>query len=51
MVPPKDIRDQVVLELLSTERKYVQDLETLQVSKCCVVLYCVLFMFYWHDLN
>ncbi|KAI8340002.1 hypothetical protein BC941DRAFT_419159 [Chlamydoabsidia padenii] len=27
---PKDIRDQVVLELLSTERKYVQDLETLQ---------------------
>ncbi|CAO3593038.1 unnamed protein product [Absidia cylindrospora] len=30
MVPPKDIRDQVVLELLSTERKYVQDLETLQ---------------------
>ncbi|ORZ15329.1 hypothetical protein BCR42DRAFT_51753 [Absidia repens] len=30
MVPPKDIRDQVVFELLSTERKYVQDLETLQ---------------------
>lgn len=28
----KDTRDQVVLELLSTERKYVQDLEILQVS-------------------
>ncbi|KAI9301382.1 hypothetical protein BJ944DRAFT_243327 [Cunninghamella echinulata] len=27
---PKNMRDQVVLELLSTERKYVQDLETLQ---------------------
>lgn len=43
VVPPKDIRDQVVLELLSTERKYVQDLETLQVSNvmlCCIV-YCL----------
>jgi cell division control protein 24 len=28
---PKDTRDKVVLELLETERKYVQDLETLQV--------------------
>ncbi|CAO3595668.1 unnamed protein product [Absidia cylindrospora] len=30
MATPKGIRDQVVFELLSTERKYVQDLETLQ---------------------
>lgn len=29
---PKDMRDNVVFELLSTERKYVQDLETLQVG-------------------
>lgn len=28
---PKDMRDNVVFELLSTERKYVQDLEALQV--------------------
>lgn len=28
---PKDMRDNVVFELLSTERKYVQDLESLQV--------------------
>ncbi|KAG0749989.1 hypothetical protein G6F57_004049 [Rhizopus arrhizus] len=27
---PKDVRDKVVLELLETERKYVQDLEVLQ---------------------
>ncbi|ORZ17649.1 hypothetical protein BCR42DRAFT_325229 [Absidia repens] len=27
---PKDTRDKVVLELLETERKYVQDMETLQ---------------------
>lgn len=32
-IVPKNMRDQVVLELLSTERKYVLDLETLQVSK------------------
>lgn len=30
---PKDMRDNVVFELLSTERKYVQDLEGLQVYK------------------
>lgn len=30
---PKDMRDNVVYELLSTERKYVQDLEGLQVSE------------------
>ncbi|MBM6387621.1 MAG: hypothetical protein JSY10_27180 [Paenibacillus sp.] len=29
---PKDMRDNVVFELLSTERKYVQDLEGLQVK-------------------
>lgn len=29
---PKDMRDNVVFELLSTERKYVQDLEALQVG-------------------
>jgi cell division control protein 24 len=29
---PKDTRDKVVLELLETERKYVQDMETLQVK-------------------
>lgn len=29
---PKDARDKVVLELLETERKYVQDLEILQAS-------------------
>lgn len=29
---PKDTRDKVVHELLETERKYVQDLEILQVS-------------------
>jgi cell division control protein 24 len=43
MATPKDIRDKVVLELLSTERKYVQDLETLQVSKkikIVIVVYC-----------
>lgn len=28
---PKDTRDKVVHELLETERKYVQDLEILQV--------------------
>ncbi|ORX42930.1 hypothetical protein DM01DRAFT_1212359 [Hesseltinella vesiculosa] len=28
--PPKDTRDKVMLELVSTERKYVQDLESLQ---------------------
>jgi cell division control protein 24 len=28
---PKNTRDKVVLELLETERKYVQDMETLQV--------------------
>lgn len=28
---PKDTRDKIVIELLETERKYVQDLETLQV--------------------
>jgi hypothetical protein len=28
---PKDMRGNVVFELLSTERKYVQDLEALQV--------------------
>lgn len=27
------MRDKVVLELLETERKYVQDLEVLQVSQ------------------
>ena len=30
---PKDTRDKVVLELLETERKYVQDLELLQVRE------------------
>ncbi|KAI8085178.1 uncharacterized protein BX664DRAFT_300963 [Halteromyces radiatus] len=30
LASPKGIRDKVVLELLATERKYVQDLETLQ---------------------
>lgn len=29
---PKDTRDKVVHELLETERKYVQDLEILQVT-------------------
>lgn len=29
---PKDTRDKVVHELLETERKYVQDLEVLQVK-------------------
>lgn len=29
---PKDTRDKVVHELLETERKYVQDLEILQVK-------------------
>lgn len=29
---PKNTRDKVVLELLETERKYVQDMEILQVS-------------------
>lgn len=29
---PKDQRDNVVYELVSTERKYIQDLEALQVS-------------------
>ncbi|CAO3607560.1 unnamed protein product [Cunninghamella blakesleeana] len=29
-IVPKNMRDQVILELLSTERKYVEDLETLQ---------------------
>lgn len=28
---PKDMRDNVVFEMISTERKYVQDLEALQV--------------------
>jgi cell division control protein 24 len=30
---PKDTRDKIVIELLETERKYVEDLETLQVSR------------------
>lgn len=30
---PKDTRDKVVHELLETERKYVQDLEILQVKQ------------------
>jgi DNA-binding transcriptional regulator YhcF (GntR family) len=30
---PKNTRDKVVLELLETERKYVQDMETLQVKE------------------
>ncbi len=30
---PKDMRDNVVFEMVSTERKYVQDLEALQVNK------------------
>lgn len=30
---PKDTRSKVVMELLETERKYVQDMEILQVSK------------------
>ena len=34
---PKDMRDNVVFEMVSTERKYVQDLEGLQVK--CVTLY------------
>lgn len=29
---PKDTRDKIVIELLETERKYVEDLETLQVN-------------------
>ena len=29
---PKNTRDKVVLELLETERKYVQDMEILQVE-------------------
>jgi cell division control protein 24 len=29
---PKNTRDKVVLELLETERKYVQDMEFLQVK-------------------
>lgn len=29
---PKDMRDNVVFEMVSTERKYVQDLEALQVK-------------------
>ncbi|KAI8972156.1 hypothetical protein BDB01DRAFT_900585 [Pilobolus umbonatus] len=33
MNQPKDMRDNVVFELLSTERKYVQDLEALQGYK------------------
>lgn len=33
MNEPKDTRDKVVNELLETERKYVQDLEILQVHK------------------
>lgn len=32
MTTPNDTRDKIVIELLETERKYVEDLETLQVN-------------------
>lgn len=35
---PKDTRDKVVVELLETERKYVQDLEILQVKIIIVII-------------
>lgn len=36
---PKNTRDKVVLELLETERKYVQDMETLQVKNHIRILH------------
>lgn len=47
---PKDMRYNVVYELLSTERKYVQDLEALQVQMLNIFMIALFTMFVYEEL-